>query len=176
MAREIALEALIDAIDNIGLEYMVVGSLSSNVYGGRHATQDYDLVIENNDRIADLSKSLESADWRMRPVKRFATNYNLFHADSGFEATLFCLTDDEHDRERFLRRLVIDLHNRDISIPTAEDVIVQKLRWARAKDRQDVRDILDVQGDALDFDYIHHWCDQHDSLTTLQEIQAMPFE
>jgi hypothetical protein len=51
------------------------------------------------------------------------------------------------------------------------------LRWAmiakRGKDRDDVRDVIAVQGDeVLDWDYIHHWCGLHDTRELLDEIRA----
>jgi hypothetical protein len=40
-------------------------------------------------------------------------------------------------------------------LPTAEDVVVQKLRWGRPKDLEDARDVLAVQGtESLDMAYI----------------------
>ncbi len=52
-----------------------------------------------------------------------------------------------------------------------------KLRWfaiaKRGKDRDDVRDILAVQGDdALDWDYIHQWTAEHKPRKLLDEIRA----
>lgn len=52
-----------------------------------------------------------------------------------------------------------------------------KLRWAkhakRGKDREDVRDVIAVQGDAaLDWDYIHEWCARHGTRELLDEIRA----
>ena len=58
-----------------------------------------------------------------------------------------------------------------VSILTAEDVIVTKLRWARAKDLDDVRDVIAVQGDALDWDYIHRWTAVHNSRLKLDTIR-----
>ena len=60
-------------------------------------------------------------------------------------------------------------------MPTAEDVIITKLRWfakvRRNKDWDDARDVIAVQGDALDWDYIHSWCDKHGTRQILGEIQ-----
>lgn len=47
-------------------------------------------------------------------------------------------------------------------VPTAEDVIVQKLRWARDKDLMDATDVLVVQDpENLDVEYIRRWCREH---------------
>jgi hypothetical protein len=54
---------------------------------------------------------------------------------------------------------------------TAEDMIVQKVRWNRDKDRDDARNILAVQGSALDFPYIERWCDAHGTRERLEELR-----
>jgi hypothetical protein len=54
-----------------------------------------------------------------------------------------------------------------------------KLRWAvsriSGKDRDDVRNIIAVRGDRLDWDHIHKWCDLHGTRQLLDEIrQSIP--
>jgi hypothetical protein len=55
-------------------------------------------------------------------------------------------------------------------------VIVTKLRWAimgnRSNDRDDVRDVIAVQNDRIDWDYVHQWCEQHVTRALLDEIRA----
>jgi hypothetical protein len=71
------------------------------------------------------------------------------------------------------RRIYIPILNRESWIPTAEDVVVQKLRWGRPKDLDDVTDILAVQGtDSLDMRYIHDWCDTHGTRPRLEATLA----
>jgi hypothetical protein len=78
---------------------------------------------------------------------------------------LFLLSDDDHDKERFRRKQKAMFEGRSVWLPTAEDVIITKLRWsragARAKDAGDVAGILAVQRNSLDLDYIRHWLDRH---------------
>jgi hypothetical protein len=62
-------------------------------------------------------------------------------------------------------------------LPTAEDVIIQKLRWSRgakrSKDFADVVAVLQVQGPArLDWAYIEEWCAKHQTLDLLAEAKA----
>ena len=60
-------------------------------------------------------------------------------------------------------------------IPTAEDVVIQKLRWQRGKDVEDLKGVLAVSGGQLDWDYINRWAGQHGTLELLQRIQtSMP--
>ena len=85
--------------------------------------------------------------------------------------------DDPHNQERFRRRQQVSVLDRQVWMPTPEDVIVTKLHWAllanRSKDRDDVRDVVAVQGDRIDWDYVHGWCDQHGTLALLDEIRAL---
>jgi hypothetical protein len=56
-------------------------------------------------------------------------------------------------------------------VPTAEDVIITKLRWARPKDRTDVSEVIAVQAGLIDWDYVHSWTDRHGTTGLLEEIR-----
>jgi hypothetical protein len=56
-------------------------------------------------------------------------------------------------------------------IPTAEDVVIQKLRWQRDKDIADVRIVIAVQAAQLDWSYIHYWTDQHGTTDLLRRLR-----
>jgi len=75
-----------------------------------------------------------------------------------FEIELFDISSEPFDQSRFHRRQKTSLEGRTVWLPTAEDVIVQKLRWAtlgnREKDMLDVVGILKVRRDRLDFTYV----------------------
>jgi hypothetical protein len=77
--------------------------------------------------------------------------------------------------ERFRRRRRVSLAGREVWLPTAEDAIITKLRWSllanRSKDRIDVRDVIAVQFDRIDWDYVNAWCDQHGTRALLDEIR-----
>lgn len=96
-------------------------------------------------------------------------------ASDGFIVELFGQADDFHDIERFRRRMQVDWQGRPTWIATAEDAIITKLRWAnllaRAKDVADVQAVIATKGDALDWPYIEHWCDQHGSRELLEKIR-----
>lgn len=88
---------------------------------------------------------------------------------------LFLVSDDAHDRERFARRRLAKYEGHDVYVATAEDVVVTNLRWSRhgkrAKDVDDVRSVLAVRGDKLDWPYIHQWCDAHGTRALLDEVR-----
>jgi hypothetical protein len=172
--------AVIDALETIPIPYMVVGSFSSSYYGIGRSTRDADFVIELGDqslaRVADHLGPRFRFDPQMSFETITGTIRNIIHvADPLFQIELFRLSDDSHDQERFRRRQRAKLFDRDTFLPTAEDVIVTKLRWTvegkRTRDWEDVRGVIAVQGDRIDWEYVHRWCDQHGTRTTLDEIR-----
>ncbi len=92
-----------------------------------------------------------------------------------FQIELFYLSDDPHDQERFRRRRPVPMFGREVFLPSAEDVIVTKLRWAsshRSKDADDVRGVIAVQADTIDWPYVYAWCDRHGTRALLDEIRT----
>ena len=66
--------------------------------------------------------------------------------------------DEPFQRERFSRRRAMTFGAVTAYLPTAEDVVVQKLRWykrgRRPKDLDDARDVTNIQAGQLDLAYI----------------------
>jgi hypothetical protein len=178
-----AASAVINALDAVGVPYMLVGSLSTNVHGVPRATQDADFVIAlEGHSIRELEPLLAPA-FRLDPQMSFetatmTTRFKWQSTRSPFSVELFLLGDDPHDRERFGRRIRVDAEGlpQGAYCATAEDAIITKLRWsrnaARAKDVEDVRNMLAVQSDAIDWAYVHSWCDQHGTREILDRIRA----
>jgi hypothetical protein len=160
---------------------MLVGSLSSSFYGAGRTTKDADFVIELGEHsILEVGRRL-GPGFRIDPQMGFETvtmtrRYVADVVGSSLAIEFFQLTSDPHDQERFRRRRQVLLLDRQVWLPTAEDVIVTKLRWAmlsnRSKDRDDARNVIAVQGDRIDWDYVHRWCEQHGTRAILDEIRA----
>jgi hypothetical protein len=178
---EEAVQAVTDTLNEMTVPYMLVGSLSSGFYGAGRTTKDADFVVELGEHsILEVGRRLGSG-FRIDPQMSFetVTMTRRFVADvvgTGFTIEFFHLTPDPHDQERFRRRRQVRLLDRQVWLPTVEDVIVTKLRWGllgnRSKDRDDVRNVIAVQGDRIDWDYVHRWCEQHGTRALLDEIRA----
>jgi len=176
--------AVIDGLESCSIPYMLVGSYSSNIYGVERSTQDADFVVELVEgAIGKLSRRLLPAiriDRQMSfETVTMTTRFVAKVAESPFKIEFFLLSSDPHDRERFRRRRKVAAAGREVWLPTAEDVIITKLRWSlhghRSKDRDDARDVIAVQGDRIDWDYVHTWCEQHGTRGLLDEIrQSIP--
>ena len=55
---------------------------------------------------------------------------------------------------------------------TAEDVLIQKLRWGRRKDLDDIVNLLTVSGDMLDWEYVGTWTREHGTGALLADLRA----
>ena len=161
---------------------MVVGSFSSNFHGLPRSTKDADIVVEfDSKNWAELSLKLPDG-LVLDPQGGFemvtATRKELVTVvGSVFEIEVFHLSQDPFDRQRFSRREKVELTDQQNAwVATAEDVIIQKLRWVkgalRSKDYDDVVNVLKRKSTTLDFDYINHWCGIHQTLPLLEKAIA----
>ena len=177
--EEVAVK-VIDAAEGAETEFMVVGALAAGAYGIPRSTRDFDLLvgIDKKGAINSIVKELkgfvefdpqvvfDTITWGSRHVGRSKTT-------PSYKVELFETFEDPFVTSEFARkeRLLIPALGRETWLPTAEDVVVQKLRWARPKDLEDVRDVIAVQGtDSLDMEYIKSWCKSHQSIDRLVEI------
>ena len=173
-----AVSAVIDSLEACGIEYMLVGAFSANAYGIGRSTNGADFVVDlSSETNHDLTKQL-GPDFRLDPQMQLeaftGSKRNVItFVPTGFQIELFRLnTTDAHHAERFRRRQRIRLGdlNRDVWLPTAEDVVIQKLRWQRRKDLDDVVNILAVNERELDWEYLRLWTMQHGTESLLQEL------
>ena len=181
MTADQAVEAIIDALEAVGIPYMIVGSLASNFHGIPRSTRDADFVAElppgSLQRLADvLPRDLHVPLQGSFEAVTGTTRYLVELVDSPFVCELSVRSDDPHDQERFRRRQRVRLLGRSAVVATAEDTIVTKLRWAseanRVKDREDIRNILTVRGPDLDLAYVDRWSTEHGTTHLLEQIRA----
>lgn len=154
--------AVLDACEEEQVEHMLTGAFAHGIYGIPRSTKDVDVVLSMAgvdpmrrvvNRLAGIVQfepqaQFDTITWGKRWVGES-------RGSQPFKVELFELFDDPFVQKQFQRKRKMFSRQiqRDTWLPTPEDVIVQKLRWARSKDLDDARDILAVQGpDSLDMD------------------------
>jgi hypothetical protein len=146
--------------------------MASAIHGVPRSTQDVDFVAElNEEQVDDLVAVLESEFYIDREVVRRAVrsrrSFNVIHLGTMYKADVFVMGTDGHAQAEKKRRRIEALGPEPDS-PTAyfcsaEDIVLQKLRWFRKgggiSDRQwsDLLSVLKVQANALDYDYLRYW-------------------
>jgi hypothetical protein len=156
------------ACEQLGLTYLVGGSLASSLHGIPRATQDVDLVVAI--RYPDVAPFVDALrqdfyldENAIREAIDRKASFNLVHLRSYFKADVFVAKDDEVTRlqmARGRRYTLGDDPGRALVVASAEDVVVQKLSWYALGDRvserqwNDAIGVLKVAGSHLDFEYL----------------------
>lgn len=176
-------QLLVDCLERLersGIDYMLTGSMASNVWGIPRTTHDIDVVIQMDRgsiaRFIDVfregffiqSESVRSA---FQPPYQF----NIIDNQSSLKVDFWMLRDDDSfESEAFRRRQRIELFGPTAWIGTAEDILLHKLKWNEISpsDRQlaDAAGIVVVQGESLDRPYLELWATQLGVTTTLADV------
>lgn len=172
------LDRVISTLDDLGIDHVLVGAFSAIAYGLARATKDADFVVScPPSGVAKVAEAL-GPDFALDRQVEFETLTNskrnvVTHGPTGFAIEFFYLGDDPHHQERFRRRRrgMIGRLRRGVWLPSVEDVVIQKLRWRRDKDLADVRTVIAVSADVLDWDYVHRWTNLHGSTELLERIR-----
>jgi hypothetical protein len=169
---------------DLGVPYMVTGSLASSVHGRPRTTHDADIVIDPTPAALDrLVAELQAAGFYVdaavaREALRTRRQFNAISTASAFKVDLIVRKDRPFSREEFRRREPADLAGTPVSLASAEDAILSKLEWSRkgGSERQltDAAGILAVKGTSLDRAYIERWARELGILDLWQQIAGIP--
>ncbi len=172
----------IAACETIGAPYMLTGALAYNYYAIPRSTKDVDIVVNITEpgTMSKIIKLLEPGIIFSPQVEFDTITWGRRHIgrppqDTGLSVELFELFEDPFVAAQFERRnqFFSQALGREVWLPTAEDIVTQKLRWGRSKDLDDARDVLAVQGpETLDMDYIRNWCSTHHTTGRLETLLA----
>lgn len=160
-------QSLTGALENAGIEYMLVGSFASTRYSSPRSTQDIDLVISATPaQLRVLTQELIQKNYYVEldaalEAQRQESLFNIMDRDTGWKIDLIFRKSTNFGLEEFKRRRKIELHGLPVFVASPEDVIIAKLQWAKlgASQRQieDAGAVLKVLGHELDMAYLEKW-------------------
>jgi predicted nucleotidyltransferase len=160
-------EKIIRQLEQVGIRYLCSGSYASTHYGESRFTNDIDIVIELQEAdvptfVEAFSSEFEIDEVMIQDAVRHHTEFTLWHREWGPKIDFWLMNPfDEHDEARFARRVQATILGCRVWLPTAEDVIIAKLRWLKIshseKQIADIRGILRIQRDGLDLEYVREW-------------------
>jgi len=168
VSQQELLSRVTHALDDLGIDYMVTGSLASSIQGEPRSTHDIDLVValatSDVDKLLDVFPDPEfylspHADREAIEQRRM---FNLLEMESGDKVDFWILTDHPFDLSRFARKRGEEAWGMTLKVSTPEDTILAKLRWARQyggseKHFTDALRIYEIQHPQLDSAYLDEW-------------------
>lgn len=169
--EEGALLAVTGTLDDLGVPYMVTGSVAASYHGRPRATHDTDIVIDPSPQQLDtLVQRLIAAGFyadltSARAALRERRAFNVIETAYACKVDLILRRDRAFSREELVRRQVVELSpGRAVAIVTAEDAVLSKLEWARSAGDSE-RQIADAAGvvavnQTLDVVYIERWAEE----------------
>lgn len=167
------LKAILNALDDAGIEYLIGGAVAVWPWGEPRSTLDVDLVVRlTPESVVPLSQALEKIEIFL-PTEIILENLletradlpiNAIHGSSGFKAELFPIRQgDDLRTSAFARRRLVDFGGEigAVYVHAPEDLIVYKLIYfslsRQTKHIRDIGSILKVYQDKLDRPYLEAW-------------------
>jgi hypothetical protein len=167
LSEAIAVTLLVTgSLDELGVSYVVGGSVASSVYGLPRSTADADIVAALRDEhVSPFVSSLEGAFYVDADMIRDAIanrfEFNVLHLATMFKVDVFVPALDLVTRRELARGARVDVGDgRTFLVASPEDTVAQKLRWfqlgGEVSERQwsDALGVVRVRGPALDHEYL----------------------
>jgi len=172
-----------DVLDELKIMYAVGGSIASSLYGTVRFTQDADITVKEFRAVAGgLYERLKDEFYLSREAMAQALDsfgsFNAIHLETSFKIDVFIQGPSEFEQQLLMRSRRVRLSNSEekrFCVVSPEDIVLLKLSWyARSgcvSDRQwdDIRGVLRVQAESLDFQYLEAWSKKLDVAELLQQ-------
>ena len=161
------LSTAVEALSIPSLPYCLIGALALGAYGRPRATHDVNLLILTDSATSHSyldplrAKGFAVAsDWHKSNPMAQNVVIRLKHTSApDFPLDLIFATSPLH-KNALDRRKLFNLHGTQVSVSSAEDLILLKLLAGRPRDFDDVMGIVGNAGPPLDLDYLWSWAER----------------
>lgn len=168
MSQQELLKKVAGVLNDLGIDYMVSGSLVSSLQGEPRSTHDIDIVVAIHSSSAKpLVAAFPPPDYYLTEESildalRTSGLFNLIDVNSGDKVDFWMLTDQPFDLSRFRRKRSEEVLGMRLAVSAPEDTILAKLHWAKEsgggeKHIIDALRVYEVQYGLLDLEYLRDW-------------------
>jgi hypothetical protein len=162
---------VIAVFDEMDISYLIGGSFASSLYGWSRSTNDADLLAAIRlDQVSLLIQKLETEFYVSEQAARRAVQsrryFNFIHVDTAFKVDVFVAKPGGFTEQQLKRKQLRGItpnQEPQAYFASPEDTVLAKLEWYRrgneVSDMQwrDVLNVIKVQGERLDLDYMRQW-------------------
>lgn len=173
---------IIQALQENGIPYAIVGGYSAIYWGRPRFTQDADLLVDLKISQIGLLVDALSDEFVVSPeaiqdAVRNRSEFNLIHQAEVFKTDLWVAANTPYDRQVLERRQLGELGDLEVYYQSPEDTILSKLRWcktANLSERQfgDALGVYEIQERSLHQNYLDHWARVLDVSDLLDKVRA----
>jgi hypothetical protein len=160
------LHTLVQLLDQLSIDYAVMGGFAVRAHGVPRPTYDVDLAIalergrfaELFDRLRDLNfviPEVYETNWVDRVKELSVLKLRRYVRGESLDVDLF-LVECEFLVEVMKRRIQLDAEGKVMWVVSPEDLVLFKLMAGRPRDWGDVADVFFIQG-SLDEAYMRRW-------------------
>ena len=171
-------------LNQLGIRYMVGGSVAAILYGEPRLTHDVEFVVFLRfDDIARLRSAFPTPEFYVPPTEVIAAeiareqmgSFNVIHADTGFKADFYTPGRDELQAWGFRHVRRMQFRGEAIVVAPPEYVIVRKLEYFREggseKHLRDIRAMLAVSGELIDRAALNEWIQRRSVAKEWERVQ-----
>lgn len=159
------------ALERVGVEYVVAGSVASMYYGEVRGTHGADIVVKlREDQVYALKSCFPEKDFYFEETMaldavRQKRMFNVIHIPSALKIDFVVSKGQPFDKRQFQRRRHLPvIADQKAYFASPEDVILAKLDFYKKgssdKHLRDVAGILKISGDEVDRAYVSEWAER----------------
>jgi hypothetical protein len=157
-------------LNQLGVRYVISGSVAAMLYGEPRLTHDVDFVVVlRKDDIGPLQEVFAAPAFYLPPAEVIALevareqrgHFNVIHAETGFKADFYTSGRDELHAWAFRHARSLNYRGEPVSVAPPEYVVVRKLEYFREggseKHLRDIRAMMAVSGAQLNRPELDDW-------------------
>jgi hypothetical protein len=183
------LKKTVEALERLGIEYMITSSIVSSIQGAPRSTHDIDIVVYlKESQVQPVLSTFPAPDYyvseaAVAEAMTFDRMFNVLEISSGQKVDFWIYENEPFNQSRFARRRLTDYQGIKVRVSSPEDTILSKLVWDQMAGRtekqfKDALHVYEVQMKNLDSSYLQDWANRLDIITSLERLkrEAMPEE
>jgi hypothetical protein len=158
------LEGIVDLLEINQIDYIVSGSLAMNTYMVPRFTRDVDIVLNLTKKssqvfFAHFRNSFYLNETEANKQIEQAGFFNAISFATGYKYDFILQQNEEYERQKFERKVRLQIFNIIAWVISVEDLIISKLQWMQQTEsvmqKNDIFALLEET--KPDLNYIHLW-------------------